>query len=1110
MSDPNNYTVGWICALATEYVAARAVLDDTHEGPDSVAEHDNNDYTLGRIGNNNIVIAVLPHGEYGLSSAASVARDMLSSFPNVRIGLMVGIGGGAPSRKHDIRLGDVVDIQGQEFKETGFLDQPPSIVRTAVNGLMAKYESDGQELEKAVNDILTRKPRLRGKYSRPDPETDRLYKSEVLHPLNDNDLGCEISCGNNSSVLIIRNERSEEEDNPAIHYGRIASANRLMKNALARDEFAVKKDILCFEMEAAGLMNHFPCLVIRGICDYSDSHKNKEWQGYAAMIASVYAKDLLGRLSQTRVEATTKISNILQDQHYLLQPCYASEEVMIDSISKFANNTKTDAILDHQKAQENNALLDRITKVDYGAKQSDFMSRRQAGTGQWLLESTQFRTWITNKGQTLFCPGIPGAGKTILTAIVIDEMISRRADDVGIGYVYCNFRRHAEQTAHGLLSSLLKQLSQHLPSIPKVVQSLYETHNKEKTRPSLDGIISALQSVSMMYKKVYIMVDALNECEGSGLCRIKFLAELFKLQCHCSANIFVTSRPLEDITSFFADSSRLPIAATKEDIGENLKGHFGELRSCVKSNHLLQEAIKKEISEAVDGMFLLAEIFLQSLKDKVTENSIRGALKEIQKMKEESGDDKSKLLSKAYDEAMERINSQQQGLRDLAHRILSWITCTRRQLTISEMQDALATKIGNSSLDPEDMMHIEDMVSVCAGLVTIDRESHIVRLAHYTTQQYFNDRSHNLFPNIDSEIAEVCVTYLSFMLSDSEYAEECGATALWYASRNGHEEVVRLLLAEQNINPVSRDINFATTPLWCASGNGHDKVVVLLLDKKTDINEHCDHLDGDGSTPLLRAVCWGHGAMFSLLVADDRVNPDFRDKDGWSPLLQAARREEKRMVETLLTLEDVDVNARDYHYDCTPLQWAVREGKEEVVKVLLADKRVKGNPTSALTPLALAVDRGYVTIVELLLASGRADPNDQGEDGQTVLTMAAKKGNTAIVKVLLAAGASLSKASTAFFYAAVYGHVEAAQLLLKIDDVDVNCRQGFGYSPLHIAAFHGYVAVAKWLLENNADTKTVNDEGQTPMALAVESGNEEIIRLLRDHEASTEAGSTIN
>jgi nucleoside phosphorylase len=327
MPNPDKYTVGWICAITPEYVAAQAFLDEEHDGPESISSHDNNNYTLGKIGKHYVVIAVLPDGEYGIASAASVARDMLHSFPNVRIGLIVGIGGGAPSRENDVRLGDVVvsaprngkggvfqydfgkTIQGQSFHTTGFLNQPPTVLRAAVSGLRAQYESKGHEIQQNIDDALDRRPRLRKKYKRPDPRTDRLYQSEFSHPRSGK-ASCAEVCGDDAN-LIVRPERTEDEDNPTIHYGLIASANKLMKNAKVRDELIAENNVLCFEMEAAGLMNNFPCLVIRGICDYSDSHKNKEWQGYAAMAAAAYAVDLLHRIPPNKVEAEKRISELL-------------------------------------------------------------------------------------------------------------------------------------------------------------------------------------------------------------------------------------------------------------------------------------------------------------------------------------------------------------------------------------------------------------------------------------------------------------------------------------------------------------------------------------------------------------------------------------------------------------------------------------------------------------------------------------------------------------------------------------------------------------------------------------------------------------------------------
>lgn len=277
---------------------------------------------------------MLPKGEYGTTSAASVTKGMLHSFPNVRIGLMVGIGGGSPSRKHDIRLGDVVvsspqdgrggvlqydygkAIQGQGLQHSGFLNQPQPLLRAAVGDLEGRYLTDGNQIHENIQPILDKKKKMRRLFQRPELSTDRLYLSEFTHA--DSNKSCDEICNGNEGLevdqserLVKRNERDDDEDNPAAHYGLIASSNTLMKNAEIRDSFAETHGVLCFEMEAAGLMNHFPCLIIRGICDYSDTHKNKEWQGYAAMAAAAYAKALLGRIPPTRVEAKRKIGEIL-------------------------------------------------------------------------------------------------------------------------------------------------------------------------------------------------------------------------------------------------------------------------------------------------------------------------------------------------------------------------------------------------------------------------------------------------------------------------------------------------------------------------------------------------------------------------------------------------------------------------------------------------------------------------------------------------------------------------------------------------------------------------------------------------------------------------------
>lgn len=327
MVNVEDFTIGWVCALTTEFVAAQCFLDEVYDGPDDLDPSDSNDYKLGRIGRHHVVVAVLPNGTYGTASAAIVAKDMIRTFTNIRVNLMVGIAGGAPDgTTQDIRLGDVVvsipghgqggvfqydfgkSIQNKEFLTTGYLNQPPTSLQTAVNGLSADYEIHGHRLEEFIDAVLKKYPRLLAKYGRPDPTTDRLYASAFEHS---NTCPCLQVENDGAEHLITRVPRTSGEE-IQVHYGLVASANQLMKDATIRDKLAREKGVLCFEMEAAGLMNNFPCLVIRGICDYSDTHKNKAWQGFAAMTAAAFAKSLLHRVKPSTVAGEKKATEVME------------------------------------------------------------------------------------------------------------------------------------------------------------------------------------------------------------------------------------------------------------------------------------------------------------------------------------------------------------------------------------------------------------------------------------------------------------------------------------------------------------------------------------------------------------------------------------------------------------------------------------------------------------------------------------------------------------------------------------------------------------------------------------------------------------------------------
>lgn len=330
----NEYTVGWVCALPKEQTAATAMLDQRHTDLPK-PPNDHNTYTLGSIGKHNIVIACLPKGKLGTSSAATVATQMVRTFPSIKIGLMVGIGGGIPPK---VRLGDVVvstpvgqfpgvvqwDFgkakDGGKFERTGALNNPPMPLLTALGRLETENELTGSKIPEYLDELVQNWPRLASKYLKSDSLVDVLFKADYSH-VTDSITGGEVPPD-------IDNGDEEEENCPfcdeakavkrkpremRVHYGLIASGNQVIKDATLRDKLNkdLGSNVLCVEMEAAGLMDNFPCIVIRGVCDYADSHKNKDWQEHAAAVAAAFAKELLGHVQPSDIEGECPVKDIL-------------------------------------------------------------------------------------------------------------------------------------------------------------------------------------------------------------------------------------------------------------------------------------------------------------------------------------------------------------------------------------------------------------------------------------------------------------------------------------------------------------------------------------------------------------------------------------------------------------------------------------------------------------------------------------------------------------------------------------------------------------------------------------------------------------------------------
>jgi hypothetical protein len=188
-------------------------------------------------------------------------------------------------------------IKDGKFNQTGSLNKPPAILMTGVSKLRALHLRKGSAIRKHIDSMLESNPAMRQAFGYRNPEDDRLFQAEYDHM--DNDQDCK-SC--DQERLVQRKPRPTNV--PVIHYGLIGSANQVIRHGVTREKLRQERGIICFEMEAAGLMDNFPCLVIRGICGYSDTHENKNWQSYAAATAAAYAKELLGVIPPVQVDKT--------------------------------------------------------------------------------------------------------------------------------------------------------------------------------------------------------------------------------------------------------------------------------------------------------------------------------------------------------------------------------------------------------------------------------------------------------------------------------------------------------------------------------------------------------------------------------------------------------------------------------------------------------------------------------------------------------------------------------------------------------------------------------------------------------------------------------------
>ncbi|RDA91410.1 hypothetical protein CP533_6909 [Ophiocordyceps camponoti-saundersi (nom. inval.)] len=699
MSDPNAYTIGWISAIELEYTAAQEFLDDSHERPKWVHQNDDNHYTLGRIGSHNVVMAVLPAGGNGIAAAAMVAKDMKHTFPNVRVGLMVGIGGGAPSERHDIRLGDVVvsapsyhhisgnhggvvqydfgkTMQEGRFQSAHYLNQPPRAILTAVAGLRTKHTRKGNDINATITRIIQQNPRLRRQFGQPDPDTDVLYANDVA---------------------VERPQRTEEEDNPSVHYGLIASADAFMEDAKIRDLLAKELDVMCFEMEAAGLMNNFPCLIVRGICDYSDARWNKDWRGYAAMAAAAYAKDLIKEVMPYQLEVEKGIGQLLEPKVQLIRKAVSD------------NDANQETVIDRQCLRDLYITDPRDDKKRIESTKGGLLLE----SCNWILGHSLFRQWLEDeKSRLLWVKGDAGKGKTMLLCGIIEELgrsiKSRGQEDTTLlSYFFCQNTDSRINSASAVLRGLIYMLIDQNKMLVSHLRKEYDVKGKTlfenvNTWASLSTILDSILQDQRL-QGGYIVIDALDECVTDLEPLLGFIVE-------CSSS----SR-----YKWVVSSRNWP------NVEERLEPATQRIRLCLELNEdFISTAVDIYIRHEVDRLTQLKN-YDKGTQDAVLEglslNSNNTFLwvalvcRELEKVQRWKAKKKLNMFPPGLDPLYDRMLDQVNHLEDvdLLKQILAIVSTVYRPVTLPELTSLMEFPDG---IDDESLA---EMVKLCGSFLTL-------------------------------------------------------------------------------------------------------------------------------------------------------------------------------------------------------------------------------------------------------------------------------------------------------------------------------------------------------------------------------------------------------
>ncbi|KAF4340163.1 TPR repeat [Fusarium beomiforme] len=1063
----DDYTIGWVCALAVELTAAQEMLGEEHQDlPQD--EDDNNVYTLGSIGKHNIVLAALPSGLMGIASATAVAQQMRSSFRSIRFGLMVGVGGSVPSPQVDIRLGDVVVSLPEKghggviqydfgkatpsgFEPSGFLNAPPHILLAAVTKLRAAFDR-GRSL---FPQHLARFEKL-SKFTRKSAGDDVLFEADYVHEGQRYD--CTLC---KADQQIPRQPR--ESTTPLIHYGTIACGNQ-----------------------------------------------TKKWQPYASAAAAAFAKELLSYIPVT-VVATSQILTVLAP---LPREYMFLTNMFIHLGTSTTNPGRTLGGLSDQQRRE---VLQWVSDIPYLKHQTEAFRDVLKGTGQWLLRGEAYLKWKSSSTfSILWIHGIPGAGKTKLMSIIINDLVERKQSATQpIAYFFAmRSTTDARRTdPEEILRSILLQIVASDPSSP-ISPMLLQAYSNRQKHNFAQGLFDVLESVELISslvresKVTHIIIDGLDEIHGNDAHDV---LEALESIVECSqglVRVAIASRDRPDIVNRLRHFPDINVVPTKND-SDIRQFIISRVDRMIKSGQLLGGVVSPELRAEIievlcnkaQGMFQWVRSSIQYLLFLNVEADIR---KELGRLPPD--------LMDTYKPIYTHIKTFGQQGRALAHRVLSWLLCAGRALSTTELVAAVSVDSNGAYTK----MSVSDIIRVCYTLVVLDRESNIVRLAHLSVQEFLESHEDFALELRHKIVAERCLIACLQVNTGSEGLAKANNLLYEYAavywamhcreSRHGrspkglpaqggaqnnqlYQLFNRFMLKETSGSPeferCARDAcrfvrdpryNMPTSALgkrsWIREQGIEEKLFSCIWSP-----------DGGASrTPNFTAAVWDFREVF---LSAYRTQP--------SDLLSANCLQQTVLVlATLhqhekLTMRLLDLGADASHgMGVKPIHCAAWTGNLTILNLLLARgaaiDSLPGNFTPLMsiahrTPLMMAAHRGHTKIVErllecfLVLLDSGANIQTRDQEGRTALHLAVAKGSNQIVKRILSCPVAeinpiLADIETSVLLLAIRGH-QSSIVAALLDDGRIDTKLLYKeWTALFWAAFHGSDNLVEMMLRH--------------------------------------------